>query len=95
MFAKSLAVDLAPDGIRVNAICPGIIETPMFRQSIEPMEDPEAELAKVLDRYLIKRIGRPLDIANAALFLLDRNAGFITGQVLYVCGGMTLGVAGV
>jgi NAD(P)-dependent dehydrogenase (short-subunit alcohol dehydrogenase family) len=87
MFAKSLAVDLAPDGIRVNAICPGIVETPMFRQSVDPMDDPEAELAKILDRYLIKRIGRPLDIANAALFLSCEESAQVTGSALAVDGG--------
>ncbi|HTI84931.1 MAG TPA: SDR family oxidoreductase, partial [Acetobacteraceae bacterium] len=61
MFSKSLAVDLAPYSIRVNAICPGIIETPMFRSSFETAAEPQAELARIMDRYLIKHPGRPED----------------------------------
>jgi NAD(P)-dependent dehydrogenase (short-subunit alcohol dehydrogenase family) len=87
MFAKTLAVDLALDNIRVNAICPGIIETPMFRQSIDQAEDPEAELERVLDRYLIRRIGQPEDIAYAALYLTSAESAHVTGSALSVDGG--------
>ena len=89
MFAKTLAVDLAPYSIRVNAICPGIIDTPLFRQSIDSAEDPEAELERVLDRYLIRRIGQPEDIANAALFLSCDESAHVTGSALAVDGGRT------
>ncbi|MEZ5657826.1 MAG: SDR family NAD(P)-dependent oxidoreductase [Burkholderiaceae bacterium] len=89
MFAKTLAIDLAESGIRVNAICPGIIDTPLFRQSLEAAADPSAELDKVLDRYLIRRIGRPLDIANAALFLSCDESAHVTGSALAVDGGRT------
>ena len=57
MFGKTLAVDLARYNIRVNAICPGIIDTPLFRSSWAGAADPEAELARILDRYVIKRPG--------------------------------------
>lgn len=88
MFAKALAVDLADDNIRVNAICPGIVDTPMFRDGLAAAsDDPEAELAMVLDRYLVKRIGRPLDIANAALFLTSDESAQVTGSALAVDGG--------
>lgn len=87
MLAKTLAVDLAPDGIRVNAICPGIIETPLFRQSIDQADDPEAELERVLDRYLIHRVGRPEDIAYAALYLSCAESAHVTGSALAVDGG--------
>ena len=87
MFAKALAVDLSPLEIRVNAICPGIIETPMFRQSIDAADDPDAELERVFDRYLIRRIGRPLDIANAALYLSSTESAHVTGTSLSVDGG--------
>ena len=89
MFAKTLAVDLAPYSIRVNAICPGIIDTPLFRQSIDSAEDPEAELERVLDRYLIRRIGQPEDIANAALYLSCDESAQVTGIALAVDGGRT------
>lgn len=89
MFAKTLAVDLAADGVRVNAICPGIIDTPLFRQSIDAADDPQAELERVLDRYLIRRVGRPEDIAHAALFLSCEESAHVTGTALAVDGGRT------
>lgn len=89
MFAKTLAVDLAPHEIRVNVICPGIIETPLFRSSFEAAEDPEAELSRILDRYLIRRIGQPEDIAQAALYLSSSASAHVTGTTLAVDGGRT------
>ena len=89
MFSKTLAVDLAPDHIRVNAICPGIIDTPLFRTSFEQAENPEAELSKIMDRYLIKRAGVPNDIAAAALFLTSAESAYITGSAIAVDGGRT------
>ncbi len=87
MFAKALAIDLAPFEIRVNALCPGIIETPLFRQSLEGAEDREAELERILDRYLIRRIGKPEDIAKAALYLSSADSAMVTGTALAVDGG--------
>ena len=89
MFAKTLAVDLAPFGVRVNAICPGIVDTPMFRQSYESEADPEAALESILDRYLIRRAGQPGDIANAALFLSSEESAHVTGSALAADGGRT------
>jgi len=89
MFAKALAIDLAPYGIRVNAVCPGIIDTPLFRRSFENAEDPQAELAKILDRYVIKEVGRPIDIAQAALYLTGNDSAYVTGSALAVDGGRT------
>ena len=89
MFTKTLAVDLAADNVRANAICPGIIDTPMFRGSFENAPDPQAELAKILDRYVIKRIGRPEEIALAALYLSSRESAYVTGAALAVDGGRT------
>ncbi len=89
MFGKTLAIELAPDNIRVNAICPGIIDTPMFRASWERAADPKAELAMILDRYAIKRIGTPEEIAAAALYLISDEAGYVTGSALAVDGGRT------
>lgn len=89
MFAKALAMDLAPSKVRVNAICPGIVDTPMFRESFEHSADPDAELASILDRYLIRRVGQPQDIANAALFLSCGESAQVTGVALAVDGGRT------
>jgi NAD(P)-dependent dehydrogenase (short-subunit alcohol dehydrogenase family) len=89
MFGKTLAVDLAPYHIRVNAICPGIIDTPLFRSSWADAPDPQAELARILDRYVIKRPGQPDEIAQAALYLSSDESSFVTGAALAVDGGRT------
>ena len=89
MFGKALAIDLAPFNIRVNAICPGIIDTPMFRASFEAAPDVQAEFARILDRYVIKRVGQPDDIAHAALFLTGDESAYVTGSALAVDGGRT------
>jgi NAD(P)-dependent dehydrogenase (short-subunit alcohol dehydrogenase family) len=89
MFGKTLAVDLAADRIRVNAVCPGIIDTPLFRSSWEGAADPEGELARILDRYVIRRPGEPEEIAQAALYLTSDESSFVTGAALAVDGGRT------
>ncbi len=87
MFGKTLAIDLAGDNIRVNAICPGIIDTPLFRRSYEQAPDPEEERRRILDRYVIKRVGLPEEIAAAALFLTSAESSYMTGSVMAVDGG--------
>ncbi len=87
MFSKALAIDLAADGIRVNAICPGIVDTPMLRASIDSAPDPALAEAAIMDRYLIKRAGLVDEIAASIAFLLDDAAGYITGSTLAVDGG--------
>jgi NAD(P)-dependent dehydrogenase (short-subunit alcohol dehydrogenase family) len=89
MFGKTLAVDLAAHNIRVNAICPGIIDTPLFRSSWTDAADPQAELTRILDRYVIKRPGHPDEIAQAALYLTSDESSFVTGAALAVDGGRT------
>ncbi|UCE32172.1 MAG: SDR family oxidoreductase [Burkholderiales bacterium] len=89
MFAKALAVDLAPSNVRVNAICPGAIDTPMLREPLSRSANPGAELESILDRYLIRRLGQPEDIAHAALFLSSAESAQVTGVALAVDGGRT------
>jgi NAD(P)-dependent dehydrogenase (short-subunit alcohol dehydrogenase family) len=85
-MTKVMAVELAPVGVRVNAIAPGPIETPMVQQVHTP-EVRAAWMATVPQR----RYGSPADIAGAAVFLLDdRKSGFITGQTICVDGGFTI-----
>jgi NAD(P)-dependent dehydrogenase (short-subunit alcohol dehydrogenase family) len=89
MFSKSLAIELSADNIRVNAICPGIIDTPMWRASWEGAADPQAELGRILERYVIRRVGLPEEIAAAALFLTSDESSYMTGTALAVDGGRT------
>lgn len=89
MFCKSLSIEMSAHNIRVNAICPGIIDTPMWRESWEGAADPKAELAMILDRYVIKRVGEPREIADAALFLTSDESSYMTGTALAVDGGRT------
>jgi NAD(P)-dependent dehydrogenase (short-subunit alcohol dehydrogenase family) len=87
MFTKTLAIELAP--VRVNAFCPGIIDTPLFRQSFENEPDPDAELRRILDRYLIKRAATPEEAAQVVLFLTSRASSIMTGVALAGDGGRT------
>ncbi|MGV3651076.1 MAG: SDR family NAD(P)-dependent oxidoreductase [Devosia sp.] len=82
-LTKSLAAAFAPEGIRVNALAPGWIETPM---TLAPRSDPARNPA-ILARTPLGRWGRPDDLAGAALFLCSPLAGFITGAILPVDGG--------
>mgnify|MGYP001347635072 CR=1 FL=1 len=84
----SLATDWGPKGIRVNAICPGFIDTPMFRQATD--SDP-ARQQKILGRTPLAKFGAPEDIADAAVFLASEKAKFITGATLPVDGGFSIG----
>ncbi|HYE89892.1 MAG TPA: SDR family oxidoreductase [Terriglobales bacterium] len=96
-FVKSLAVRLAKDAIRVNAVCPGPIDTPMLRvfvarpdqKSTAGMDPEELVARRAAGAVPLGRTGRPEEIANAALFLLSDEASFITGVALPVDGGVT------
>lgn len=89
MLTKCLAVDYGPK-IRVNAILPGLVETPMTQERFDQAEDPEAYRQGIRDRYLLKRICTPEDVAQAAVFLASKKSSFITGASLPVCGGNQL-----
>lgn len=89
-MTRTLAMELGRDGITVNAIGPGPIATELFRQS-NPDGAPQTQ--RILSSIAVGRMGTPDDVARAALFFLSPDNGFVTGQVLYVCGGTTLGVA--
>jgi len=83
MLTKALAVDLAPYGIRVNAVAPGPIETDM---TVSVLSDSKMK-SKILEHIPLGRVGQPHDIAGAVVFLASEAAAFITGVTLYVDGG--------
>ncbi len=87
-MTRSLAVDLSGEGIRVNAIAPGFIDSPMLRKAFD--SDPERQ-RKVLGRTPMKRLGEPDDIAAAAVYLASDAAKFVTGVNLPVDGGNSIG----
>lgn len=83
-FTRALAVEVAPRGITVNAVAPGVIETEMSRAVREQSGD------AVKSRILLRRIGQPQDVAHAVWFLSSRYSDYITGQVLHVDGGFKM-----
>ena len=89
MLAKALALDYATRGIRVNALCPGIIDTPMLRRFADAMPDPQAAWASYCAAQPVGRLGSAEECANAALWLVSDEASFITGVALPVDGGFT------
>ncbi|MFL5953316.1 MAG: SDR family NAD(P)-dependent oxidoreductase [Gaiellaceae bacterium] len=87
--ARTLAVELGGDGIRVNAIAPGTIDTPMLRRDLAPMNPEEREdfVNRVNAANALGRIGRPEEIADTAVFLASDKATYVTGTCLVVDGG--------
>jgi NAD(P)-dependent dehydrogenase (short-subunit alcohol dehydrogenase family) len=84
LLTRSMAIDYAKQGIRVNVICPGPTDTPMLRRALTPQE-----LDDFAKTFPMGRLGRPEEIAAAALFLALKDASFVTGAVLHVDGGQT------
>jgi NAD(P)-dependent dehydrogenase (short-subunit alcohol dehydrogenase family) len=87
-MARTWALELAPQGITVNVVAPGPIETDNF-YSVVPRGSPQVE--RIASAIPVKRLGEAGDVARAVMFFADRDSGFITGQVLYVCGGTSVG----
>jgi NAD(P)-dependent dehydrogenase (short-subunit alcohol dehydrogenase family) len=87
-MARTWALELAPQGVTVNVVAPGPIETANF-YSVVPRGSPQVE--RIAQAIPVKRLGQPDDVARAVLFFAHRDAGFVTGQVLYVCGGTSVG----
>ncbi len=83
-LTKSLAKELAPRGIRVNAIAPGFIETDMTGKLNEE------QIAAIAKNIPLGKLGKPEDVANLASFLASDKASYITGQIINVCGGMVM-----
>jgi meso-butanediol dehydrogenase/(S,S)-butanediol dehydrogenase/diacetyl reductase len=89
MLAKALALDYATRGIRVNALCPGIIDTPMLRRFADAMPDRAAAWAEFRVAQPMGRLGTPDECAAAALWLVSSEASFVTGVAFPIDGGFT------
>jgi 3-oxoacyl-[acyl-carrier protein] reductase len=88
-MARTWALELAPSGITVNVVAPGPIEdTQVFASVMAPGSERALKLAEAIP---VKRLGRSMDVAYAVKFFAARESSFITGQVLYVCGGASVG----
>lgn len=90
-LTRQLAVDLAQHGIRVNAVCPGMVPTPLVMSSRSAMsdEDVTAQLEKAVGDYPLGRLGRPDDVAALAEYLFSDDSSWMTGAVLPIDGGLT------
>lgn len=89
-MSKAIAADLAPEGIRVNVVCPGLIDTPILRDASHgSLFTPEVK-QRLIDRRLIRRMGEAREVADAIAFLTSHESSFMTASVLAVDGGGTM-----
>jgi NAD(P)-dependent dehydrogenase (short-subunit alcohol dehydrogenase family) len=88
-LTRSMAVDYAPQGVRVNSICPGFIETELTHSYFENIRQDEKRWQHIIELHALNRIGVPSDVAHAALFLASDESSWITGLNLAVDGGFT------
>jgi 3-oxoacyl-[acyl-carrier protein] reductase len=87
-MARTWALELAPEGITVNVVAPGPVRTDMFHDVVPAGSEQERALAAAVP---VRRLGEAADVARAVRFFVDPQNGFVTGQVLYVCGGTSVG----
>ena len=87
-LARTWALELSADGITVNVVAPGPIRTDMFYDVVEANSDKERQLAASIP---VKRLGESEDVARAVDFFVSPAASFVTGQVIYICGGTSVG----
>jgi dihydroanticapsin dehydrogenase len=90
-LTRALALDYAADNIRVNCVCPGMTDTPLFRSFMAQVPDPDEALRQRLQRVPLGRLVQPAEVAAAVLFLASDQASAITGAMLTVDAGLTAG----
>lgn len=90
-FTRALAVELSPQGVRVNSLNPGVTDTPMLRGFAAKLEDPEHFWESMNSMQLLHRLGKPEELAAGALFLASDESSYVTGTDLLVDGGLVLG----
>lgn len=88
-LTKALAVELAPYSVRVNAVAPGSVRTPMVETNLQQLEAPDEAWKRTAALHLLGRVGEPVEIAESILFLASPRSSFMTGSVLTVDGGLT------
>lgn len=86
-LTRSMALDHAQEGVRVNALCPGAVDTPLLRRQFEDREGPQGTLDDLAALHPMGRLGRPEEIAKAAAFLASDDSSFMTGSALVIDGG--------
>ncbi len=88
-LTKAMAIDHVSDGVRVNCVCPGPVATPLLEAIIEASSNPEQERRSIVEKTLLKRVGRPEEIANVILLLASEESSYMTGSIVVVDGGLT------
>ncbi len=88
-LTKQVAVQYADTGVRCNCLCPGTVDSPWVGRLLDAAEDPQAARAALVARQPAGRLGRPEEIAEAALYLASDAAGFVTGAEFVIDGGLT------
>lgn len=90
-MTKSMALDHATEGVRINCVCPGRVETPFVAARLKEYPDPEAAYREMAATQAIGRMGRPEEIAAAVVYLVSDEAAFITGTAFLIDGGWSAG----
>lgn len=90
-LTKSMALDHAAEGVRINCVCPGRVETPFVSARLKEYPDPQAAYREMAATQAIGRMGRPDEIAAAVVYLVSDEAAFITGSALLIDGGWSAG----
>ena len=88
-MTRAMAIDHAADGVRINCVCPGPVETPLLERIFADAADPEKERRRNIEKTIMKRLGRPEEIANVILFLSSEEASYMTGSIVVADGGLT------
>jgi NAD(P)-dependent dehydrogenase (short-subunit alcohol dehydrogenase family) len=86
-LTRCMAVDFAKDSIRVNCYCPAAVDTPMVSKYWEAADEPEVIKSMLVGSHLVKRLGRPEEVAKLVCFLASDDASFITGAAYLIDGG--------
>jgi 3-oxoacyl-[acyl-carrier protein] reductase len=87
-FTRTLAIELGPFGITANAVAPGFIDTEMTRATARRQGlDPQQVIERASQTIPVRRVGQPRDVANVICFLASEEAGYVSGQIIYVAGG--------